>query len=190
MQDEFQSKRSVHRPVRHASAVGVSDVVGEQWRAVLVRSILRWRFILGERVSPLEMTNKIIPAFVLGALAVFLGIIAFRVLMFSQHVGNFNMHPIAGLLIAPVVVALATCLGGLIAYALSLFLRISPSTLGAAAFGCWCMLPFVLLELAVDWHLWLTIPLTAPLVPLVLGARRRERPVRSGETKKTDEKPD
>ena len=136
------------------------------------------------------MMNKTILAFVFSALAVFLGIIAFRVFLFSQHVGNFNTHPIAGLLIAPVVVAVATCFGGLIVYALSFFLRIAPSIVGAAAFGCWCMLPFVLLELAVDWDLWLTIPLTAPLVPLVLGARRRERPIQSADTKNTKEKLD
>lgn len=121
--------------------------------------------------------NKTILAFVFSALAVFLGIIAFRAFLFSQHVGDFNTHPIAGLLIAPVVVAVATCYGGLIVYALSFFLRISPTIVGAAAFGCWCMLPFVLLELGVERGLWLTIPLTSPLLPLVLGARRREQPM-------------
>lgn len=115
------------------------------------------------------MTNRRVLAFVAGVLIALLAMVAVRVALAESGVG-YHMHPIMGLLGIPLVFSFSTCIGGLVVFTLSRFLRLAPGVLGAAAFGCWCTLPLLRL---IEGNPWIAMLLSAPLVPLMLGASRR-----------------
>lgn len=115
------------------------------------------------------MTNTRVLAFLAGALITLLAVVAVRVILYESG-ADYHMHPIIGLLGIPLLLSFSTCIGGLIILGLSRFLRLAPGILGAAAFGCWCALPFLRL---VDPNTWIAMLLSAPLIPLMLRASRK-----------------
>ena len=123
------------------------------------------------------MTNRRVLAFVAGAFISILAMIAIRSALWALGVA-YHMHPIFGLMALPLPLAIATCFGGLVVFALSRFLQLAPGVLGAAAFGCWCTLPFLRL---IEGNPWTALLLSAPLVPLMLGASRRHAATESPE---------
>lgn len=116
------------------------------------------------------MNNRHVFSFLAGSATTYLVVVAIRIYLFNHHVGAYGMHPVFTLLALPLIVALSSCLGGLIVRLLSLFFELRPSSIGTFVFGLWCTLPA---GVTIDSSLWSVFFATSVCVPFILVRKLR-----------------
>ena len=117
------------------------------------------------------MNIKSVVLFLAGSIVFYLLVIALKFFLFQNNLESFNMHPVYGLLAAPLIVCFSSFVGIFFWKLLSLAFKLNPSPVGIFLYGLWCALP---VAISVEREFLLAFLTASPLVPFILGCSRKK----------------